>query len=106
MRTPTLPPALLGDRMLTAAAVVLAARYTLLVGSHAADIVQVVVSWCFVPFFWVWRSRPAVSATGFLACLLGWSLAWFIALPHNTGISPWLVTAPMAVYATARYCAD
>lgn len=103
-----LPPGLIGDRILTLAAVVLALLYTLVnsVWSSPAEVLQVVVAWCFVPFFWVWRSRPVTSATGFLLCLAAWALTWFLSLPYNTGVSPWLLTAPMAVYTTSRYCDD
>ncbi len=98
----------LGDRVLTVAAVLLAGLYTFLAfeGPSAATLTQAVVSWCFVPFVWVWRSRPVVSAAGFTACLAAWAVTWIAALPSNLGISPWLITAPMAVYATARYCTD
>ena len=58
------------------------------------------------PVFWVWRLRPALSAAGFTACLTAWAGTWFLALPLNSGLSPWLVAAPMAVYATSRYCED
>lgn len=97
-----------GDRVFAGFAAALAVLYSMVPGetSTSVAVLQALVSWCFVPFFWVWRSRPALSAAGFTACLAAWAGTWFLALPLNSGISPWLVAAPMAVYATSRYCED
>lgn len=98
----------LGDKILTIPATFLAALYTLTaMGTpQPASILEAVTSWCFVPFFWLWRSRPGTSALGFSACLTVWALNWLSYLPENRGVSPWLLTAPLAVYATARHCTD
>ena len=52
---------------------------------------------------WIWRSRPVLSATGFIVLLAAWAVAWMSQLPTNLGLTPWALTAPMAVYATSRY---
>ncbi|AWB83574.1 sensor histidine kinase [Corynebacterium liangguodongii] len=94
--------------MLTAVAAALALLYVLVAVSTPTpvNILQALASAWFVPFFWVWRSRPVLSAAGFFVGLAAWSVSWFAALPANPGVAPWLVVAPMAVYASARHCTD
>ncbi|MDU3175387.1 MAG: histidine kinase [Corynebacterium striatum] len=96
----------LGDVLLAGLAVLLALLYTLVPGPLPMGIyiAQAVVSWAFVPFFAIWRSRPALASAGMIFCLGVWALIWFWALPVNSGFSPWLVAAPLAIYSSARLC--
>ena len=98
----------LGDRLLTVLACAMAVFYTPWPTDQISgfSLAQAVLSWCFLPFVWLWRSRPIVSAAGFLTLLAMWGGVWILYLPGNLGIAPWLVTAPMAVYSTARFCSQ
>ncbi len=95
----------LGDKILTAVAALIALFY--LIGAWAApgaiDLIQAALSLLFLPFIWVWRTKPVLSAAGFIVLLGAWAAAWISQLPANLGVTPWALTAPMAVYATSRY---
>lgn len=95
----------LGDKILTAVAALIALFY--LIGAWAApgaiELIQAALSLLFLPFIWVWRTKPVLSAAGFIVLLGAWSAAWISQLPANLGVAPWALTAPMAVYATSRY---
>lgn len=95
----------LGDKILTAVAALIALFY--LIGAWAApgaiELIQAALSLLFLPFIWVWRTKPVLSAAGFIVLLGAWAAAWISQLPANLGVTPWAVTAPMAVYATSRY---
>ncbi|MDO5031224.1 sensor histidine kinase [Corynebacterium sp.] len=64
------------------------------------------LSWAFIPGLLWWRTRPVPSAAWLTVCLAGWSITWLAALPANTGYSPWLLAAPLAVYSTTRHSAQ
>lgn len=100
--------AYLGDKTITVAATFLAALYMYMAweSPSVSSMAEAAISLVFLPFFWFWRSRPMWSAVGFSACLAAWCIIWMAHLPGNLGVTPWLLTAPMAVYATARYCQD
>lgn len=95
----------LGDEILTAVAALIALFY--LIGAWAApgaiELIQAALSLLFLPFIWVWRTKPVLSAAGFIVLLGAWAAAWISQLPANLGVTPWALTAPMAVYATSRY---
>lgn len=95
----------LGDKILTAVAALIALFY--LIGAWAApgaiELIQAELSLLFLPFIWVWRTKPVLSAAGFIVLLGAWAAAWISQLPANLGVTPWALTAPMAVYATSRY---
>lgn len=95
----------LGDKILTAVAGLIALFY--LIGAWAApgaiELIQAALSLLFLPFIWVWRTKPVLSAAGFIVLLGAWAAAWMSQLPANLGVTPWALTAPMAVYATSRY---
>lgn len=105
MSTDTVAKARLGDKILTAAAALMALFY--LIGAWAApgaiELIQAALSLLFLPFIWVWRTKPVLSAAGFIVLLGAWAAAWISQLPANLGVTPWAMTAPMAVYATSRY---
>ncbi|MER0079119.1 histidine kinase [Corynebacterium sp. KPL2830] len=105
MSTDTVAKARLGDKILTAVAALIALFY--LIGAWAApgaiELIQAALSLLFLPFIWVWRTKPVLSAAGFIVLLGAWSAAWISQLPANLGVAPWALTAPMAVYATSRY---
>ena len=105
MSTDTVAKARLGDKILTAAAALMALFY--LIGAWAApgaiELIQAALSLLFLPFIWVWRTKPVLSAAGFIVLLGAWAAAWISQLPANLGVTPWALTAPMAVYTTSRY---
>jgi len=105
MSTDTVAKARLGDKILTAVAALIALFY--LIGAWAApgaiELIQAALSLLFLPFIWVWRTKPVLSAAGFIVLLGAWAAAWISQLPANLGVTPWAMTAPMAVYATSRY---
>lgn len=105
MSTDTVAQARLGDKILTAVAVLIALFYVISAAKNPSiiEIIQAVLSLLFLPFMWIWRSRPVLSATGFIVLLAAWAVAWMSQLPTNLGLTPWALTAPMAVYATSRY---
>lgn len=105
MSTDTAARARLGDKVLTAVAVLIALFYVISAAKNPSiiEITQAVLSLLFLPFMWIWRSRPVISATGFIVLLAAWAVAWMSQLPTNLGLTPWALTAPMAVYATSRY---
>lgn len=95
----------LGDKILTAVAALIVLFY--LIGAWAApgaiELIQAALSLLFLPLIWVWRTKPVLSAAGFIVLLGAWAAAWISQLPANLGVTPWALTAPMAVYATSRY---
>ena len=105
MSTDTVAKARLGDKILTAVAALIALFY--LIGAWAApgaiELIQAALSLLFLPFIWVWRTKPMLSAAGFIVLLGAWAAAWISQLPANLGVTPWALTAPMAVYTTSRY---
>ncbi|MDK4333312.1 sensor histidine kinase [Corynebacterium accolens] len=105
MSTDTVAKARLGDKILTAVAALIALFY--LIGAWAnpgaIELIQAALSLLFLPFIWVWRTKPVLSAAGFIVLLGAWAAAWISQLPANLGVTPWILTAPMAVYATSRY---
>lgn len=105
MSTDTVAKARLGDKILTAVAALIALFY--LIGAWAApgaiELIQAALSLLFLPLIWVWRTKPVLSAAGFIVLLGAWAAAWISQLPANLGVTPWALTAPMAVYATSRY---
>jgi len=105
MSIDTVAKARLGDKILTAVAALIALFY--LIGAWAApgaiELIQAALSLLFLPFIWVWRTKPVLSAAGFIVLLGAWAAAWISQLPANLGVTPWALTAPMAVYATSRY---
>ena len=105
MSTDTVAEARLGDKILTAVAVLIALFYVISAAKNPSiiEIIQAGLSLLFLPFMWIWRSRPVLSATGFIVLLAAWAVAWMSQLPTNLGLTPWALTAPMAVYATSRY---
>lgn len=58
---------------------------------------------CFVPALAYWRRAllPAGIAIGVLLAI--WAVAFWTALPYNTGITPFLLTAPLVVFAWTRW---
>lgn len=105
MSTDAFAKARLGDKILTAVAALIALFY--LIGAWAApgaiELIQAALSLLFLPFIWVWRTKPVLSAAGFIVLLGAWAVAWISQLPANLGVTPWALTAPMAVYTTSRY---
>lgn len=105
MSPDTVAKARLGDKILTAVAALIALFY--LIGAWAApgaiELIQAALSLLFLPLIWVWRTKPVLSAAGFIVLLGAWAAAWISQLPANLGVTPWALTAPMAVYATSRY---
>lgn len=95
----------LGDALLAGVAGLVAAFYCALAFSSAGtvEVIQSLLSLLFIPFFLVWRSKPVLSAAGFLILLSAWAVTWMSQLPANNGLPPWALTAPMAVYTTSRY---
>lgn len=98
----------LGDGLVACVAVAIALLHTLIPAQvdTVSVILQTVLSWCFVPVFAIWRSYPRVSSVALVALLGGWALSWLLALPLNSGFSPWLLAAPMAVFAATRFVPD
>jgi hypothetical protein len=105
MSTDTVAKARLGDKILTAVAALIALFYLIEAWADpgAIELIQAVLSLLFLPFIWVWRTKPVLSAAGFIVLLGAWAAAWISQLPANLGVTPWALTAPMAVYATSRY---
>ncbi|MDK8675230.1 histidine kinase [Corynebacterium accolens] len=105
MSTDTVAKARLGDKILTAVAALIALFYLIgaWVAPGAIELIQAALSLLFLPFIWVWRTKPVLSAAGFIVLLGAWAAAWISQLPANLGVTPWALTAPMAVYATSRY---
>ncbi|QRP60552.1 sensor histidine kinase [Corynebacterium minutissimum] len=95
----------LGDALLSGVAGLVAAFYCALAASSAGtvEVIEALLSLLFIPFFLVWRSKPVLSAAGFLVLLSAWAVTWMSQLPANSGLPPWALTAPMAVYTTSRY---
>lgn len=91
--------------MLAAAAGLMAAFYVAdtLSQPSPSSLAFASLSLLFIPFCLVWRTQPIISATGFIALLALWSAVWISQLPTNSGLTPWALTAPLAVYATSRY---
>ncbi|MGV0382590.1 sensor histidine kinase [Corynebacterium segmentosum] len=105
MSTDTVAKARLGDKILTAVAALIALFYLISAWADpgAIELIQAALSLLFLPFIWVWRTKPVLSAAGFIVLLGAWAAAWISQLPANLGVTPWALTAPMAVYATSRY---
>jgi len=105
MSTDAFAKARLGDKILTAVAVLIALFYLTSAWANpgAIELIQAALSLLFLPFIWVWRTKPVLSAAGFIVLLGAWAAAWMSQLPANLGVTPWILTAPMAVYATSRY---
>ena len=105
MSTDTVAKARLGDKILTAVAALIALFYLIIAWANpgAIELIQAALSLLFLPFIWVWRTKPVLSAAGFIVLLGAWAAAWISQLPANLGVTPWALTAPMAVYATSRY---
>ena len=105
MSTDTVAKARLGDKILTAVAGLIAVFYLISAWANpgAIELIQAALSLLFLPFIWVWRTKPVLSAAGFIVLLGAWAAAWISQLPANLGVTPWALTAPMAVYATSRY---
>lgn len=105
MSTDAFAKARLGDKILTAVAVLIALFYLTSAWANpgAIELIQAALSLLFLPFIWVWRTKPVLSAAGFIVLLGAWAAAWMSQLPANLGVTPWVLTAPMAVYATSRY---
>lgn len=105
MSTDTVARTRLGDKILTAVAALIALFYLISAWANpgAIELIQAALSLLFLPFIWVWRTKPVLSAAGFIVLLGAWAAAWISQLPANLGVTPWALTAPMAVYATSRY---
>ena len=105
MSTDTVAKARLGDKILTAVAGLIAVFYLISAWANpgAIELIQAALSLLFLPFIWVWRTKPVLSAAGFIVLLGAWAAAWISQLPANLGVTPWALTAPRAVYATSRY---
>ncbi|WP_284854090.1 sensor histidine kinase [Corynebacterium sp. MSK072] len=105
MSTDTVARTRLGDKILTAVAALIAVFYLTSAWANpgAIELIQAALSLLFLPFIWVWRTKPVLSAAGFIVLLGAWAAAWISQLPANLGVTPWALTAPMAVYATSRY---
>lgn len=105
MSTDTVAKARLGDKILTAVAALIALFYLTSAWANPGgiELIQAALSLLFLPFIWVWRTKPVLSAAGFIVLLGAWAAAWISQLPANLGVTPWALTAPMAVYATSRY---
>lgn len=105
MSTDTVAKARLGDKILTAVAALIALFYLISAWANpgAIELIQAALSLLFLPVIWVWRTKPVLSAAGFIVLLGAWAAAWISQLPANLGVTPWALTAPMAVYATSRY---
>ncbi|MER0090267.1 MULTISPECIES: histidine kinase [unclassified Corynebacterium] len=105
MSTDTVARTRLGDKILTAVAALIAVFYLISAWANpgAIELIQAALSLLFLPFIWVWRTKPVLSAAGFIVLLGAWAAAWISQLPANLGVTPWALTAPMAVYATSRY---
>ena len=90
MSTDTVAQARLGDKILTAVAVLIALFYVISAAKNPSiiEIIQAGLSLLFLPFMWVWRSRPVLSATGFIVLLAAWAVAWMSQLPTNLGLTP------------------
>ena len=90
MSTDTVAQARLGDKILTAVAVLIALFYVISAAKNPSiiEIIQAVLSLLFLPFMWIWRSRPVLSATGFIVLLAAWAVAWMSQLPANLGLTP------------------
>ena len=82
MSTDTVAEARLGDKILTAVAVLIALFYVISAAKNPSiiEIIQAGLSLLFLPFMWVWRSRPVLSATGFIVLLAAWAVAWMSGL--------------------------
>lgn len=91
-----------GDIVLACVGIALALFYSLN-ASSSIGLAQAALSWVFIPGLLWWRTRPTTSAIWLTVCLAGWSTTWLLALPINTGYSPWLLVAPLAVYGTTQY---
>ncbi|WP_284851825.1 sensor histidine kinase [Corynebacterium rhinophilum] len=105
MSTDTVARTRLGDKILTAVAALIALFYLISAWANpgAIELIQAALSLLFLPVIWVWRTKPVLSAAGFIVLLGAWAAAWISQLPANLGVTPWALTAPMAVYATSRY---
>lgn len=94
-----------GDVTLGVVAGGLATAYVLMAiqDTSSSSIAWALLSIGFAAATFVWRSQPRLSACAFLFLLGGWAAVFIWALPENSGITPWIITAPMAVAVVARY---
>lgn len=51
----------------------------------------------------VWRVWPVVAGVAIMLGLAAWAAVFWVSLPYNTGITPFLLLAPMVVYAWTRW---
>ncbi|KQB83693.1 sensor histidine kinase [Corynebacterium oculi] len=97
-----------GDASLGALGVLAALVYLLTAIEHPTPVlcVQAALAVGFIAPLFLWRTRVLPSAVAMLALLLGWALSVLAAVPANTGVPPYLLAAPLAVYSTTRYLHD
>ena len=58
---------------------------------------------CFVPALAYWRRALLPAGTSIGVLLAIWAVIFWTALPYNTGITPFLLTAPLVVFAWTRW---
>lgn len=51
----------------------------------------------------VWRVLPVVAGATIMLGLAAWAAVFWVSLPFNTGLTPFLLLAPMVVYAWTRW---
>lgn len=66
-------------------------------------VLQAVLSFCFIPALAMWRTQVVPAAIVLLVLLCFWCATFIAALPANTGVPPYLLAAPMAIYSLTRH---
>lgn len=94
----------LEDVLPAAAATAVAVVYVWIAvdGDHH-DILAALCAVFFVTALVFWRAKPLTSAVAVTLLLALWTANWMWALPSNSGVTPLLLCAPLAVYSVSRY---
>lgn len=94
----------LEDVLPAAAATAVAVVYVWIAvdGDHH-DILAALCAVFFVPALVFWRAKPLTSAVAVTLLLALWTANWVWVLPSNSGVTPLLLCAPLAVYSVSRY---
>ncbi|KQB86260.1 sensor histidine kinase [Corynebacterium lowii] len=95
----------LGDAALACLAALCALVYLAIAAADPTPITcaQAVLALGFIPALLFWRTRVTLAALALLVLLAGWAITFLAALPLYTGVPPYLLAAPLAVYSTSRY---
>ena len=67
------------------------------------NVIQAVLAFAFVLAAFLWRTKPLFSSLLMMALLYAWSFNWISALPTNLGLTPFILSLPIAIYGVSRY---